>query len=179
MNRFLLPLAIFGLLVVVLAVGIKRSPEKGIIVSPLIGKPAPAFTLPSLTDAQRSVSTDDLKGKWYVVNVWATWCAECRVEHPTWLDVQKSNVIPIIGLNWRDEDGAALDWLAQLGNPYAFIGADREGRAALDWGVYGAPETFLVNPQGVVVQKHVGAMTPEVWERNFLSHLRTTPPDKS
>lgn len=174
MNRFLIPLAAFGLLVVVLAIGIKRSPEKGLIPSPLIGKPAPEFSLPSLTDAQRTVSSRELQGKWYVLNVWGTWCVECRAEHSMLLEMQRSGVVPIIGLNWRDDEGQAIDWLAQLGNPYHTVVADREGRAAIDWGVYAAPETFLVNPQGIVVQKQIGVMTPDAWSQ-FLAHIRGTP----
>ena len=179
LTRFIIPIGVFALLVVVLAIGIKRSPEKGIIASPLIGKPAPTFELPSLTDANRTVGSGDLRGRWYVLNVWGTWCVECRYEHSTLLDVQRTAGVPIVGLNYRDNDGDALRWLTQLGNPYEFVAADREGRVAIDWGVYGAPETFLVNPEGVVVEKHVGPLTREIWDREFQSHLPRTPPEKS
>jgi cytochrome c biogenesis protein CcmG, thiol:disulfide interchange protein DsbE len=170
-NRFILPLSIFGLLVVVLAIGIKRAPEKSVIASPLIGKPAPVFELPNLADTNSVFKSSSLQGRWYVLNVWGTWCAECRIEHPVLLDVQRSGVVPIIGLNWRDDDGAAVNWLAQLGTPYETVAADREGRVAIDWGAYGAPETFLVNPQGIVVHKHVGPLTQEIWEKEFQSLL--------
>jgi cytochrome c biogenesis protein CcmG/thiol:disulfide interchange protein DsbE len=170
-NRFLLPLGAFALLVIVLGVGIYHSPEKGIIPSPLIGKPAPQFQVPNLTEGDKAVGSAALRGRWYLLNVWGTWCYECRAEHEELLAIKRSNAVPIIGLDWKDEDARALDWLAQLGNPYQAVGVDRDGRVAIDWGVYGAPETFLVDPRGTVVHKHVGALTPEIWAREFLTHL--------
>jgi len=161
MNRFALPVGVFGLLVVVLAIGIKHSPNKGTIMSPLLGKPAPQFSLPNLTDPARVVSSAGLKGRWYLFNVWGTWCGECRAEHEMLLEVRRAAVVPLVGLDWKDDDAQALSWLAQLGNPYDAVAVDRSGRTAIDWGVYGAPETFLVNPQGIVVFKHVGALTPD------------------
>ena len=171
MNRFALPAAVFGLLVVVLAIGIKHSPNKGTIMSPLLGKPAPQFSLPNLTDPARVVSSAGLKGRWYLLNVWGTWCGECRAEHEMLLEVHRAAVVPLVGLDWKDDDAQALSWLAQLGNPYDVVAVDRSGRTAIDWGVYGAPETFLVNPQGIVVFKHVGALTPDVWSRDILPRL--------
>jgi cytochrome c biogenesis protein CcmG, thiol:disulfide interchange protein DsbE len=171
LNRFALPLALFALLVVVLAIGIRHSPEKGIIVSPLVGRAAPGFALPSLTDAHQRVSSQELKGRWYLLNVWGTWCVECRAEHAMLMQVGHAGVIPLIGLDWKDEDDHALEWLAQLGNPYQAIGVDHEGRTAIDWGVYGAPETFLVNAQGVVVYKLVGPLTREAWTGEILPRL--------
>lgn len=173
MSRFLIPLGVFALLVVVLAVGIVHSPEKGLIQSPLIGKPAPSFTLPLLTDSGRSLSNADLRGKWYVLNVWGTWCVECRAEHSMLLEMKRANALTIVGMNWRDDAAKALDWLAQLGNPYDVVAVDKDGREAVNWGVYAAPETFLVNPEGVVVFKQIGGMTPEVWQKEFLT--RVTP----
>ncbi len=170
MTRFLLPAGVFALLVAVLFIGIQRAPEKTVIPSALIGKPAPQFTLPVL-GAEAPFDAASLRGKWYVLNVWGTWCPECRNEHEMLLEIARSEVIPVIGLNWKDEDAAALDWLAQLGNPYDVVVADRDGRVAIDWGVYGAPETFLVDPQGKVVHRHVGPLTPEVWSREFLARL--------
>jgi len=170
-NRFLLPLGAFALLVIVLAVGIKRSPDKGIIPSPLIGKAAPSFRLPVLNDTGRTLSTADLKGRWYVFNVWGTWCVSCREEHAFLLQIQKSGLVPVIGLDWKDDDSQAREWLAQLGDPYEVVAVDRDGRTAIDWGVYGAPETFLVNPQGVVVYKYVGPLTPGAWETEFVPRL--------
>ena len=171
MNRFALPVGVFGLLVVVLAIGIKHSPDKGTIMSPLLGKPAPQFSLPNLTDPARVVSSAGLKGRWYLFNVWGTWCGECRAEHEMLLEVRRAAVVTLVGLDWKDDDAQALSWLAQLGNPYDVVAVDRSGRTAIDWGVYGAPETFLVNPQGIVVFKHVGALTPDVWTRDILPRL--------
>ena len=175
MTRFLLPAGVFALLVAVLFIGIQRAPEKTVIPSALIGKPAPQFTLPVL-GAEAPFDAGSLRGKWYVLNVWGTWCPECRNEHEMLLEIARSEVIPVIGLNWKDEDAAALDWLAQLGNPYDVVVADRDGRVAIDWGVYGAPETFLVDPQGKVVHRHVGPLTPEVWSREFLARLSPVAP---
>ena len=171
MNRFALPVGVFGLLAVVLAIGIKHSPNKGTIMSPLLGKPAPQFSLPNLTDPARVVSSAGLKGRWYLFNVWGTWCGECRAEHEMLLQVSRAAVVTLVGLDWKDDDAQALSWLAQLGNPYEVVAVDRSGRTAIDWGVYGAPETFLVNPQGIVVFKHVGALTPDVWTRDILPRL--------
>jgi len=171
MNRFVLPLGIFALLAVVLGIAIKHSPEKGIIPSVLIGKPAPQFELAVLTDANRTFSSAALKGRWYALNVWGTWCFECRAEHNTLLEIEKMGQVPLIGLDWKDEDPQALQWLSELGNPYDVVAADREGRTAIDWGVYGAPETFLVNPQGIVVHKYVGPLTLEAWKSEFLARI--------
>ena len=171
MNRFALPLAFFALLVVVLAISIRHAPQQGIIASPLVGRAAPGFALPSLTDAQHLVSSKDLKGRWYLLNVWGTWCFACREEHAMLVEAGKSGALPIIGLDWKDEDDHALEWLAQLGNPYQAIAVDHDGRTAVDWGVYGAPESFLVNPQGVIVYKLVGALTREAWTREILPRL--------
>jgi len=170
-NRFVLPLVGFALLAVVLAVGIKRSPEKGVIASPLIGRAAPAFALPLLEDPSSQFDSTSMAGRWYALNVWGTWCPECRVEHNALLAAKREGRLPIIGLNWKDDSAMALAWLAQLGNPYELNAVDRDGRVAIDWGVYGAPETFLVDPMGIVVHKHVGALTPEIWQRDFVSRL--------
>jgi cytochrome c biogenesis protein CcmG, thiol:disulfide interchange protein DsbE len=179
MNRFLLPLGVFLLLAVVLGVGILHAPEKGVIASPLLGKPAPQFALPDLSEPRRLVRSVDLKGRWYLFNVWGTWCGECRAEHDTLLRVQRAGVVPLIGLDWKDDDAQAREWLAQLGNPYQVVAVDADGRVAIDWGVYGAPETFLVNPRGIVVYKHVGALTDEVWSREILPRVRASGPGKS
>jgi cytochrome c biogenesis protein CcmG/thiol:disulfide interchange protein DsbE len=171
MNRFILPLGIFALLAVVLAIGIKHSPEKGTIPSPLIGKAAPQFTLPVLNESNRTFSSADLKGRWYVINVWGTWCVSCREEHSVLLEIRKTAQVPLIGLDWKDEDSQAVQWLAQLGNPYEVVAADHEGRIAIDWGVYAAPETFLVDPEGIVVYKYTGPLTLEAWQAQFVPRL--------
>lgn len=169
--KFLIPLAVFAGLVLILAVGVKRSPEKSTLQSALIGKPAPQFNLPNLTDPTRKVSSAQYAGRAFALNVWGTWCAECRVEHEVLLQAAAEKQLPIVGLNWRDDDAAAIDWLAQLGNPYEVVAVDKEGRVAIDFGVYGAPETFLIDASGRVVYRHVGALTREVWQREFLSRL--------
>jgi cytochrome c biogenesis protein CcmG/thiol:disulfide interchange protein DsbE len=176
MNRFILPLGGFALLAIVLAIGIKHSPEKGTIPSPLIGKSAPDFSLPVLTDTSRTFKSADLKGRWYVFNVWGTWCGGCREEHSILVEISKRAHVALIGLDWKDEDPQALQWLSELGNPYEVVAADREGRIAIDWGVYGAPETFLVDPQGIVVYKYIGPLTLEAWQREFVPRL---PPEQA
>jgi cytochrome c biogenesis protein CcmG, thiol:disulfide interchange protein DsbE len=175
MSRYLVPLVAFALLVVVLAIGIRHSPEKGVIASPLIGRPAPQFSLPDLANPQRLVRSGDFKGRWYLFNVWGTWCFECRAEHETLLEVQRAAVVPLVGLDWKDDDAEARSWLAQLGNPYEVVAVDHSGRTAIDWGVYGAPETFLVDPRGVVVYKLVGPLTHEAWTHDILPRLSTRP----
>ena len=177
MNRFVLPLVGFLLVALVLGVALKRAPAPGenFVKSALIGKPAPAFALPNLTEPGQIVRPDQFKGRWYLMNVWGTWCVECRMEHPMLLDIQREGRVAVVGLNYKDQDELALDWLRQLGNPYAAVAVDREGRTAIDWGVYGAPETFLVNPQGIIVRKRVGALTPQVWKNDFLPMVEAAP----
>jgi cytochrome c biogenesis protein CcmG/thiol:disulfide interchange protein DsbE len=171
MNRFLLPLGAFALLLAVLLVGLERAPEKSILPSPLIGKPAPPFTLPNLFDNASPLRSDSLKGHWWLVNVWGTWCVECRAEHAVLLQIKQQAQVPILGIDWRDHDEDALTWLAQLGNPYERVGTDHDGRVAIDWGVYGAPESFLINPAGTVVYKHIGPLTMPVWQHEFLPRV--------
>lgn len=173
MTRFFVPLAAFALLVVVLAIGIRHSPEKGVIASPLIGKPAPQFSLPDLGNSGRLISSGEFKGKWYLFNVWGTWCYECRAEHDMLLEVRHAALLPLVGLDWKDDDTEARTWLVQLGNPYAEVATDHSGRTAIDWGVYAAPETFLVDPRGIVVYKVIGPLTREVWTREILPRLST------
>jgi cytochrome c biogenesis protein CcmG, thiol:disulfide interchange protein DsbE len=169
--RYLIPLGVFVLLLVVLAVGLVRAPEKDIIPSPLIGKSAPQFSLPSLFAGQAAVSSEQLKGRWTLVNVWGSWCVSCRVEHPTLLMIKQQAQVPIIGIDWNDDETDARNWLDQLGNPYSEVGTDHDGKVAIDWGVYGAPESFLISPSGQVVYKQIGAITPEIWQREFLARV--------
>jgi cytochrome c biogenesis protein CcmG, thiol:disulfide interchange protein DsbE len=170
-RTFWLPLTVFAALVVVLAIGISRSDKKSVVVSPLIGRPAPEFMLPDLLQPGRSVNSASLRGRHYLLNVWGTWCAACRQEHEMLLAIQKSGKISVVGLNWKDNDAAAQQWLTQLGNPYEMVAVDREGRTAIDWGVYGAPETFLINAAGIVVYKYVGPLTMDVWQTEILPRL--------
>ena len=168
MNRFAWPLVVFGLLVIVFGVALKRAPEKQFVHSALIGRPAPAFTLPDLRQPGQQVTSDQFKGQWYLLNVWGTWCVECRVEHPVLLDIKQQGKVQLVGLNYKDDPDQARAWLAELGNPFSAIAEDREGRVAIDWGVYGAPESFLVDPQGVIVEKIVGVITHENWNAKLL-----------
>jgi cytochrome c biogenesis protein CcmG/thiol:disulfide interchange protein DsbE len=158
--RFLLPLGVFLVLCVFLGIGLGLNPRE--VPSPLIGKPAPAFSLPRLDDAQQSIKREDLLGKVWMLNVWASWCAPCREEHPLVVDMAKRQVLPIYGLNYKDQRSAATGWLANLGNPYVATLVDADGRVGIDFGVYGVPETFIVDKQGKVRLKHTGPLTPDV-----------------
>ena len=168
--RFLLPLAVFVLLVGFLAVGLKLDPRE--VPSPLIGKPAPAFALTRLDDSAKTVRREDMLGRVWVLNVWASWCAPCRDEHPHFVAFSKTKAVPIVGLNYKDTRPAALGWLARLGDPYEASLFDGDGRVGIEFGVYGVPETFLIDKQGVIRFKHVGAMTPEVWQTRILPLLK-------
>ena len=170
MLKYVVPLALFVLLGAFLYVGLQRDPSY--VPSPLIGRPAPEFSLPSLQDAAYPVASAELKGRPWVLNVWGTWCGGCREEHDVLLEIARQNVVPIVGLNWKDDNAAAQRWLRELGNPYAVVAEDREGRVAIDWGVYGAPETFLIGADGTVLYKHIAPMTMEAWNREFLPRLR-------
>ena len=167
----LLPLALFLGLGVLLAVGLMRADRKSELPSPLIGKPAPAFQLTDLHDPQRQVTTGDLLGQPWLANFWASWCVTCRVEHPVITDLAERGVVRIVGMNFRDEPADAKEWLQNFGDPYDFHLSDLDGRVSIDFGVYAAPETFLVDPQGNIVFKHLGAVTPEIVENEILPRL--------
>ena len=169
MWRYLLPGAVFALLIAVFAVGLYRDP--GYVPSPLIGKPAPEFSMPHLDDPQQRLQRSDLLGKVSLVNVWATWCTGCRQEHETLLTLAREGGVPIFGINWKDDPVQARQWLQQLGNPYAAVGVDEEGGTAIDWGVYGAPETFLIGADGTVLYKHIAPMTLAVWREEFMPRI--------
>jgi cytochrome c biogenesis protein CcmG, thiol:disulfide interchange protein DsbE len=171
MWKFLLPFAAFVALVVLFAFGLNPSRDIHALPSPLIGKAAPAITLTDVQDASRPVSNETLKGQVYMVNVWGTWCAACREEHEALLAIAQTHVVPIIGLVYMDERDKAKQWLEQLGNPYQAVAFDPDGRTAINWGVYGAPETFLVDGQGRIIYKFISPMTQEVWEREFLPRI--------
>ena len=163
--RFLLPIAAFAVLIPVFLISLNRDPSK--IPSPYLNKPAPAFELPSLEDPEVTVGNTDYAGEFALINAWATWCVGCRHEHEFLLTLAERDDIPIYGLNWRDNRTDALRWLDQLGNPYVASAYDADGKVGIDWGVYMAPETFLVGPDGTVLHKHLGPLTPEIWERDF------------
>jgi cytochrome c biogenesis protein CcmG, thiol:disulfide interchange protein DsbE len=163
-KKLFIPIA-FIALVAVLFYGLFRDPRE--VPSPFIGKTAPAFTLPQLADASAMFSPEQMKGKVWLLNVWASWCPPCKEEHPHLVALQKKNVVSIIGLNYKDKREAALDVLKNTGDPYEKIAFDDAGKVALDWGVYGAPETFLIDAQGIVRAKHVGPLTPEIIAQKF------------
>ncbi|MCK6371476.1 MAG: DsbE family thiol:disulfide interchange protein [Gammaproteobacteria bacterium] len=170
MTRFLLPVVMLAVLVGFLAIGLQKDP--GYVPSPLIGKPAPEFTLPRLDDPARTVSRSDLLGDVSLLNVWATWCVGCRQEHPFLVELARQAEVRIFGLNWKDDPDLARQWLRELGDPYTATAVDQDGRVAIDWGVYGAPETFLLDRAGVVLYKHIAPLTPAVWEAEFLPRIR-------
>jgi cytochrome c biogenesis protein CcmG, thiol:disulfide interchange protein DsbE len=171
MWKFLLPFAAFVALVVLFMFGLNPKRDIHALPSPLIGKPAPAFALTDVLDPARVVSTDSLKGQVYVLNVWGTWCYACRQEHEALLAIARQHAVPIIGLDYMDDREKAKQWLEQLGNPYNAVAFDTDGRTAIDWGVYGAPETYLVDAKGRVVFKFISPITPEVWEKEFLPRI--------
>jgi cytochrome c biogenesis protein CcmG/thiol:disulfide interchange protein DsbE len=158
--RFLIPLALFVGLAWFLYAGLSLNPRE--VPSPLIGKPAPAFALPRLDDPTQTVKREDLLGKVWVMNVWASWCAPCREEHPLVVAFARERKVPVIGLNYKDRPGDARTWLERLGNPYAATLIDFDGKVGIDFGVYGVPETFVIDAQGVVRFKHVGVLTRQV-----------------
>jgi cytochrome c biogenesis protein CcmG, thiol:disulfide interchange protein DsbE len=158
--RFLIPLALFVVLVGFLAVGLKLDPRE--VPSPLIGKPAPKFALPLLANPNQTLRREDLLGKVWILNVWASWCAACRDEHPLLVEYARSKRVPIYGLNYKDTREAGQQWLARFGNPYDASLFDQDGRVGIDWGVYGVPETFVVDRDGTIRFKHIGALTPTI-----------------
>ena len=166
MNRFLLPLGIFIVLVAFLAIGLNLNPRE--VPSPLIGKPAPAFALPQLHKPEASFAPKDLQGKVWLLNVWASWCVACRQEHPILVELAKSGLVPIYGLNYKDKQEDALRWLKQFGDPYALSIVDAEGRVGIDYGVYGVPETYVIDKAGVIRFKQIGPVTQDVLEKTIL-----------
>ncbi|MBL8289464.1 MAG: DsbE family thiol:disulfide interchange protein [Rubrivivax sp.] len=157
---FLTPLAAFALLAVLLGRGLSLDPRE--VPSPFVGKPAPAFVLPRLDDGNATAKLEDFAGKVWILNVWASWCGPCRDEHPLWVAFARRSKVPLVGLNYKDKRAAAQPWLAQLGDPYAMSLFDADGKVAIDWGVYGVPETFIIDRQGIVRLKHVGPITAEL-----------------
>lgn len=166
MMRFLLPLGVFVVLVVFLFVGLKLNPRE--VPSPLIGKPAPAFQLQQLHEPTKTLTPKDNLGKVWLLNVWASWCAACREEHPLLVQLAKSGVAPIYGLNYKDKRNDALGWLRQFGDPYTVSIADPEGRTGIDYGVYGVPETFVIDKNGLIRYKQIGPVTQEALEKKIL-----------
>jgi cytochrome c biogenesis protein CcmG, thiol:disulfide interchange protein DsbE len=158
--RFFLPLAIFLLIAFFLWRGLALNPRE--VPSPLIGKPVPAFSVPVLTDPAKTLTAAELRGKVYLLNVWGSWCVSCRDEHPVLVEFAKRGSIPIYGLNWKDKHEDAIAWLARFGDPYVASGVDRDGRVAIDFGVYGAPETYLIDRAGIIRFKQTGPLTHKI-----------------
>jgi cytochrome c biogenesis protein CcmG, thiol:disulfide interchange protein DsbE len=170
MLRFLLPLAVFIVLVGFLWVGLSLKPRE--VPSPLIDKPAPAFALSRLDNPQQAVTPQDLRGQVWLLNVWASWCVACLDEHPVLVEFSKSGALPIYGLNYKDSPDAARAWLGKHGNPYTVSIVDGDGRVGIDYGVYGVPETFLIDKEGVIRFKQIGPVTPEVLRDKILPLAR-------
>jgi len=170
MKKALVPLLIFAVLMGFLAVGLGLKPRE--VPSPLINKPAPSFSLPTLDAPQQNLSAQDLRGKVWILNVWASWCVACRIEHPLLVEFAKTSTVPIYGLNYKDKREDAVRWLANYGNPYTRSLSDTEGLVGIDFGVYGVPETFVIDKQGVIRLKQIGPVTPEVLRDDILPLLR-------
>ncbi|MGJ7613963.1 MULTISPECIES: DsbE family thiol:disulfide interchange protein [unclassified Variovorax] len=170
MRRAAIPLLAAGVLVAFMAAGLTLKPRE--VPSPLIGKPAPGFTLPVLEQPGRTLSVQDMRGKVWLLNVWASWCVACRLEHPLVLDASRTGEVPIYGLNYKDAPADALRWLDRFGNPYVASLSDREGLVGIDFGVYGVPETFVIDKQGVIRHKVIGPLTPETLRDTVMPLVR-------
>ena len=170
MKKFLIPISMFVLLGLLLAYGLRLDPRK--IPSPLVDKPLPAFSLPTLENPKKLLANADLKGKVVLINVWASWCVACKQEHPVLLELSRDKLVPIIGLNYKDKREDATHMLKSEGNPYDVSIVDADGRVGIDWGVYGVPESFVVDKQGVIRYKQIGPISPDVWEKTLLPLIR-------
>jgi cytochrome c biogenesis protein CcmG/thiol:disulfide interchange protein DsbE len=169
-KKLLIPLGVFVVLCAFLLVGLWRDPRE--VPSPLIGKPAPSFVLAQLHDPAKTLGPADLKGQVWLLNVWASWCVSCREEHPLLVELGKAKVVPIVGLNYKDESVAGKRWLTQNGDPYTVSVVDGDGRVGIDWGVYGVPETFVVDKSGTIRYKQIGPITAEALETKILPLIR-------
>jgi cytochrome c biogenesis protein CcmG/thiol:disulfide interchange protein DsbE len=160
------PFLAFVVLAIFLYIGLGLNPHE--VPSPLINKPAPAFTLPQLHDTSKRFSAQDMKGQVWLLNVWASWCVSCREEHPVLMSLARQNIVPILGLDYKDknEDGEA--WLRNGGDPYTLVATDADGRVGIDYGVYGVPETYVIDKQGVIRYKQIGAITHENLQQKIL-----------
>ncbi len=166
MMRFALPLALFLALAILLGAGLRLNPRE--VPSPLINKPAPHFELPQLHAPEKTFSEKDMLGKVWMLNVWASWCASCRVEHPVLVELDKSGVVPLYGLNYKDQRDDGVAWLQRFGNPYQLSAYDIDGRVGIDYGVYGVPETYVIDKRGVIRYKHIGVLTRDIVQQKVL-----------
>ncbi len=171
MNRYLLPLLGFIVLAVFLGIGLKLNPRE--IPSPLINKPAPEFSVPTLFDAEEFITNQQFKGQVWLLNVFASWCVACRQEHPLLNELAKQNLLTLVGLNYKDQREDALQWLGELGNPYNIIAYDLKGNVGIDYGVYGVPESFLIDKQGLIRFKQIGPFTAESIKNQLLPLVKT------
>lgn len=170
MKRFLLPLVGFSILLLFLGAGLSLNPRE--LPSPLVGKPTPPFSAARLDDAAGRISPSDMAGRAWLLNVWASWCASCRIEHPLLMQFAQRQGTPLVGLNYKDGREDARQWLAQQGNPYLQSAFDPEGRLGMDFGVYGVPETFVIDKRGVIRLRHAGPLSEEVLQRKILPLLK-------
>lgn len=177
MTRYLIPLGVFIIIVGFLAVGLKLDPR--LVPSPLIDKPVPQFTLPEVKAPDKTVDSTDLRGKVSLLNVWASWCVSCRDEHPLLVELARSGQATIYGLNYKDRREDAIRWLDYYGDPYAASAHDLEGKVGIDFGVYGVPETFIVDRNGVIRYKHIGPISKEALERKIMPLLQELENPKS
>ncbi len=170
MNRFLLPLVIFAVVVGFLAVGLTLNPRE--VPSPLVGKSAPDFSLPQLYEQEKVFSPDELRGKVWLLNFWASWCSGCKTEHPVLMQLAQSGAVPIYGMDYKDRREEAVTWLREWGNPYPVIGVDESGRVGIDYGVYGIPETYVIDKAGVIRYKQIGPLNDDTVKEKILPLVR-------
>lgn len=160
------PFVVFVVLAVFLYIGLGLNPHE--VPSPLINKPAPAFTLPQLHDTSKRFSSQDMKGQVWLLNVWASWCVSCREEHPVLMSLARQNIVPIYGLDYKDKNADGEAWLRNGGDPYTLVATDADGRVGIDYGVYGVPETYIIDKQGVIRYKQIGAVTHQSLQEKIL-----------
>jgi cytochrome c biogenesis protein CcmG, thiol:disulfide interchange protein DsbE len=164
-TRYVL-LGAFAALVAVLAIGLTLNPRE--VPSPLINKPAPAFELPQLHEPAKSFSPAEMRGRVWLLNVWASWCVSCRHEHPVLMELARAGAVPIYGLDYKDTREGGIEWLRQFGDPYKLSAFDAKGRVGMDYGVYGVPETYVIDKRGIIRYKHIGILTPEIVQKKVL-----------
>ena len=170
MMRYILPFVIFVVIAGFLLVGLNLNPRE--VPSPLIGKPAPPFSVPQLLEPEKQFSPMDMKGKVWLLNVWSSWCATCKEEHPLLVALARQNIVPIYGLDYKDKRADGMAWLSQAGNPYVLSAVDLDGRVGIDYGVYGVPETYLIDKQGIIRYKQIGAITVQSLKEKILPMIK-------